>query len=192
MHEPPIADGADLNGPSFEDILPNSLLPEPASTGHVSQQTIAAVHLLRSEFSSAADLTSGTPSQRRQSAALTREQRKLQDLLPPTTTTRVDATKMFFEILVLATKDAVKVTQEKGFAGDIFIAPKKGLWGKWAEEKDEQQIAEEEQTRKEAEESKAAEEQGKRRTGTGPGAVDMSIRGMRMEVQSVREGTAAA
>jgi len=93
---------------------------------------------------------------------------------------------MFFEVLVLATKDAVKVKQEQGFGGDIFIAPKKGLWGKWAEEKDEQQIAEEEQTRKEAEERKATEEQRKRR------AADIPIRSARVEIQSAREGMAAA
>ncbi|KAF8447019.1 Rec8 like protein-domain-containing protein [Terfezia claveryi] len=174
-----VIDGAGVNGTSFHgesDILPG--IHEPVSTGPLSQQTIAAVHLLRSEFSAAADVTS-SPSgtqQRRHSAALNREQRKFQDLLPPATTSRVDATKMFFEVLVLATKDAVKVKQEKGFGGDILIAPKKGLWGKWAEEKDEQQIAEEEQTRKEAEESKAAEEQKKRR------AADIPIRNARVEV----------
>ncbi|RPB29057.1 hypothetical protein L211DRAFT_859883 [Terfezia boudieri ATCC MYA-4762] len=112
----------------------------------------------------------------RQSAALNREQCKFQDLLPPATTSRADATKIFFEVLVLATKDIVKVKQEKGFGRDIFIAPKKGLWGKWAEEKDEQQIAEEEQTRKEAEESRVAEEQKKRRP------ADIPIRSARVEV----------
>lgn len=173
-------DDAGLNGPSFHDegdIIPG--ISEPVSTGPLSQQTIAAVHLLRSEFSAAADVTSSASGtqQRRQSAALNREQRKFQDLLSPVTTSRVDATKMFFEVLVLATKDAVKVKQEKGFGGDILIAPKKGLWGKWAEEKDEQQIAEEEQTRKEAEESKAAEEQKKKR------AADIPIRSARVEVQ---------
>ncbi|KAF8424966.1 Rec8 like protein-domain-containing protein [Tirmania nivea] len=181
-------DDVGINGPSSHDegdILPG--IREPTSTCPLSQQTIAAVHLLRSEFSAAADVT-GSPSgaqQRRQSAALNREQRKFQDLLPPATTSRVDATKMFFEVLVLATKDAVKVKQEKGFGGDIFIAPKMGLWGKWAEEKDEQQIAEEEQTRKEAEESKAAEEQKKRR------AADIPIRSARVELQSSKEGIVA-
>lgn len=91
---------------------------------------------------------------------------------------------MFFEVLVLATKDAVRVKQDKGFGGDIYIAPKKGLWGKWAEEKDEQQIAEEEQTRKEAEERRTVE-MGHRR---GRGAVDVSIRGP----QVAREGVATA
>ena len=124
--------------------------------------------------------------QRRQNATLNREHRKFQDLLPSAITNRTDATKMFFEVLVLATKDAVRVTQEKGFGGDIIITPKKGLWGKWAEEKDEQQIAEEEQTRKEVEERKAAEELGKRR------AMDITVRAVRAEVGVVTEGTAAA
>lgn len=165
------------------------MLPsDPTSTGPISQQTIAAVHLLRSEFSAAADV-SQSPSmtqQRRQNATLNREHRKFQDLLPSAITNRADATKMFFEVLVLATKDAVRVTQDKGFGGDIIITPKKGLWGKWAEEKDEQQIAEEEQTRKEVEERKAAEELGKRR------AMDITVRAVRAEVGVVTEGTAAA
>lgn len=172
--------GTDANETAFqdEDALLDSAIPDPASTGPISKETIAAVHRLRTEFSNS-------------DGALNREQRKFQDLFPSAATTRVVATQNFFEILVLATKDAVRVSQEKGFGGDIFIAPKKGLWGKWAEEKDEQQIAEEEQSRKEAEESKAAaEERGKRRGG----AVDMSIRGARaVDVQPARaEGTAAA
>lgn len=167
-------------------MLPS--IPEPTSTGPISQQTIAAVHLLRSEFSATADISS-SPSmtqQRRQNATLNREQRKFQDLFPSAITNRADATKMFFEVLVLATKDAVRVTQERAFGGDIIITPKKGLWGKWAEEKDEQQIAEEEQTRKEIEERKAAEELGKRR------AMDITVRAARAEVGVVTEGTAAA
>ena len=36
------------------------------------------------------------------------------DLCPEATTSRQDATKMFFELLVLGTKDAVKVEQEGG------------------------------------------------------------------------------
>ena len=56
---------------------------------------------------------------------------------------------MFFEVLVLATKDAVQVRQETGF-GEIEILQKKALWGAWAEEKDEQQVAEEEERAREA------------------------------------------
>lgn len=41
---------------------------------------------------------------------------------------------MFFEILVLATKDAVKVEQQEGtLGGPIRVRGKRGLWGAWAE-----------------------------------------------------------
>lgn len=58
---------------------------------------------------------------------------------------------MFFEVLVLATKDAVEVHQAKGFGG-IEIRQKKGLWGAWAEEKDSQQVADEEEQARDEEE----------------------------------------
>jgi len=41
---------------------------------------------------------------------------------------------MFFEILVLATKDAIKTEQREGELGaDIRVRGKRGLWGDWAE-----------------------------------------------------------
>jgi len=41
---------------------------------------------------------------------------------------------MFFEILVLATKDAVKVEQAEGdLGGPLRVRGKRGLWGAWAE-----------------------------------------------------------
>ena len=41
---------------------------------------------------------------------------------------------MFFEVLVLATKDAVKVEQKEGeLGGRIRLRAKRGLWGDWAE-----------------------------------------------------------
>jgi cohesin complex subunit SCC1 len=100
----------------------------------VSRETRHAVHVLREQFSE----PNNKPLV------------KFQELLPPKTTTKIDATKMFFEILVLATKDAVKVKQDEGF-GQIEIQQKKALWGAWAEEKDEQQVAEEEEQQREAE-----------------------------------------
>ncbi|KAF8543836.1 Rec8 like protein-domain-containing protein [Trichophaea hybrida] len=110
-------------------------MPEPEFVPQpVSRETRHAVHVLREQFSE--------PN----SKPLV----KFQELLPVKTTTKVDATKMFFEILVLATKDAVKVKQDEGF-GQIEIQQKKALWGAWAEEKDEQQVAEEEERRREAE-----------------------------------------
>jgi len=105
----------------------------PAQPQPVSRETRHAVHVLREQFSEP-DAKSAV---------------HFQQLLPPPTTTRVDATKMFFEVLVLATKDAVQVTQYTGF-GDIEIKQKDALWGAWAEEKDEQQVAEEEEERLQA------------------------------------------
>ncbi|KAF8456798.1 Rec8 like protein-domain-containing protein [Kalaharituber pfeilii] len=164
----------------------------PASTGPVTQQTIRAVHLLRSEFEKAGVSSTPSTDSRRQSA-LNREQRKFQDLLPPETTSRVDATKMFFEVLVLATKDAVRVRQEKekAFGGDIWITPKRGLWGRWAEERDEQQVAEEEERRRDEEErekerSRIAEKRREKEKGR---MVDVQIRGGQ---RAVEEGIAAA
>jgi cohesin complex subunit SCC1 len=56
------------------------------------------------------------------------------DLCPESTTSRQDATKMFFELLVLGTKDAIKVEQEsKELAMPIRVRGKRGLWGSWAE-----------------------------------------------------------
>lgn len=105
----------------------------PQQNQPVSRETRHAVHVLREQFSE----PKSKPSV------------QFQQLLPPQTTTRIDATKMFFEVLVLATKDAVQVKQDKGF-GQIEIMQKKALWGAWAEEKDEQQVAEEEERQREA------------------------------------------
>jgi cohesin complex subunit SCC1 len=55
-------------------------------------------------------------------------------MLPEATTSKADATKMFFEILVLATKDAIKVEQPVDeLGGPLRIRSKRGLWGSWAE-----------------------------------------------------------
>jgi cohesin complex subunit SCC1 len=69
---------------------------------------------------------------------------------------------MFFEVLVLATKDAIQVGQKEGF-GDIEISPKKALWGTWAEEKDEQQVIEEREQQEEEEQRAKEGEEGRRR-----------------------------
>ena len=56
------------------------------------------------------------------------------DLCPEKRTSRPDATKMFFELLVLGTKDAIKVEQESKELGmPIRVRGKRGLWGDWAE-----------------------------------------------------------
>ncbi|KAL4917470.1 Rec8 like protein-domain-containing protein [Aspergillus aurantiobrunneus] len=60
---------------------------------------------------------------------------KFQDLLPEKKASKADATKMFFEVLVLATKDAVQVEQRPNtVSGPIKIRGKRSLWGSWAEE----------------------------------------------------------
>lgn len=100
-------------------------LLHPADAGPVSLGTKHAVHMLRDKFGSAAE---NSPGKRLQSSAL------FTDICPEKTTTRADATKMFFETLVLATKDAVKIDQEEGGLGaPMRVRAKRGLWGNWAE-----------------------------------------------------------
>ncbi|KAF6232988.1 hypothetical protein HO173_008744 [Letharia columbiana] len=111
-------------------------LLHPMEQGAVSQGTKHAVHLLRDRFGSSAD---GSPSQQKKANIL------FQQLLPEDTTSKVDATKMFFEVLVLATKDAVKVEQaEDTLSGPLRIRAKRGLWGSWAETEAGGEIAEQE------------------------------------------------
>ena len=40
---------------------------------------------------------------------------------------------MFFECLVLATKDAIKIEQGEALGAPIRVRGKRGLWGDWAE-----------------------------------------------------------
>lgn len=111
-------------------------LLHPMDQGAVSQGTKHAVHLLRDRFGSSAD---GSPSQQNKANIL------FQQLLPEATTSKADATKMFFEVLVLATKDAVKVEQaEDTLSGPLRIRAKRGLWGSWAETEAGGEIAEQE------------------------------------------------
>lgn len=100
-------------------------LVHPADSGPVSLGTKHAVHLLRDRFGPEA---ASSPDKRKKASVL------FQDLLPEQSTSRADATKMFFEVLVLATKDAVKVEQAEGvLGGPIRVRGKRGLWGDWAE-----------------------------------------------------------
>ncbi|KIW05711.1 uncharacterized protein PV09_03571 [Verruconis gallopava] len=109
--------------PNFEDTTMPLL--HPADDGPVSTGTRAAVHLLRERFGPQGETSE---SHRQKNVVL------LQDLVPEKTTTRHDATKMFFEVLVLATKDAIKVEQGKSKIGEsIKIRAKRGLYGAWAE-----------------------------------------------------------
>ncbi|KAL9111196.1 MAG: hypothetical protein Q9227_004273 [Pyrenula ochraceoflavens] len=98
-------------------------LVHPADSGPISLGTKHAVHLLRDRFGA----TAADSSPKKANVLF-------QDLLPEGKTTKEDATKMFFEVLVLATKDAVKVEQsEKTIGGPLRIRGKRGLWGDWAE-----------------------------------------------------------
>ena len=86
--------------PGFDDTtMP---LVHPASSGPVSLGTKRAVHVLRDLFGSEA----ASNAEKRKKASV-----EFQDLLPEKRTTKAEATKMFFECLVLATKDAIKVDQ---------------------------------------------------------------------------------
>ncbi|KAI9824908.1 MAG: sister chromatid cohesion protein 1 [Thelocarpon impressellum] len=99
----------------------------PKDSGPVSLGTKHAVHLLRDRLD----------------PAMAHNQNVLfQDLLPERSTSKADATKMFFEVLVLATKDAVKIEQAgEALGGPIKVRGKRGLWGAWAEEEAGGEIA---------------------------------------------------
>ncbi|KAF2115299.1 Rec8 like protein-domain-containing protein [Lophiotrema nucula] len=101
-------------------------LVHPADSGPVSLVTKRAVHLLREQFGADAE---HSESERQKSSVL------FQDMFPENTTTKKDATTMFFEMLVLATKDAIKVEQPvEELGGPLRVRAKRGLWGAWAEE----------------------------------------------------------
>ncbi|KAH8126717.1 Rec8 like protein-domain-containing protein [Trichoderma asperelloides] len=118
-------DHADREGspmPAFEDTtMP---LIHPADSGAVSAGTKHAVHILRELFGPDA---AENADKRKKSAVV------FQNLLPEKETTKAEATKMFFECLVLATKDAIKVEQSSGLGDPIKVRGKRGLWGAWAE-----------------------------------------------------------
>ncbi|EEH11406.1 double-strand-break repair protein rad21 [Histoplasma capsulatum G186AR] len=112
----------EVPGYQAEGFNDSSSTVHPAESGPVSLGTKHAVHLLRDRFG-------GEGSSRSKKSSVI-----FQDLLPEGTTTKSDATKMFFEVLVLATKDAVKVEQHHGtIGGRLKISAKQGLWGSWAE-----------------------------------------------------------
>lgn len=120
--------------PAFDDTtIP---IVHPADSGPVSVGTKHAVHILRDLFGSEA----ATSEDKRKKTAVV-----FQELLPEGRTTKADATKMFFECLVLATKDAIKVEQNEGtIGGPIRIRGKRGLWGAWAEREAGGEIANQE------------------------------------------------
>lgn len=106
-------DGMDQPLQDLDDTI------RPMDNEPVSLGTKHAVHVLRERLGDS-------------------EQRKsvlFQDLLPEQRSSKADATKMFFEVLVLATKDAVKVDQgSKAIGSPLTIRGKQNLWGTWAEE----------------------------------------------------------
>ena len=117
--------------PSFDDTTVP--IVHPADSGPVSLGTKHAVHVLRDLFGSDA----ATNSDKRTKSTVV-----FQDLLPEKKTTKAEATKMFFECLVLATKDAIKVDQSEGLGDSIRVRGKRGLWGDWAERDAGGEIAE--------------------------------------------------
>ncbi|KAJ5894478.1 hypothetical protein N7495_006169 [Penicillium taxi] len=93
----------------------------PVDNEPVSIGTKHAVHILREQL--------GEPASEQNKSVL------FQDLLPEKRSTKADATKMFFEVLVLATKDAVQLQQRSDSIGEpLTIRGKQNLWGSWAEE----------------------------------------------------------
>jgi cohesin complex subunit SCC1 len=108
--------------PAFDETT--APIVHPADSGLVSAGTKHAVHILRDLFG---DEAATNEAKRKESAVV------FQDLLPERRTTKAEATKMFFECLVLATKDAIKVEQGSGLGDPIRVRGKRGLWGDWAE-----------------------------------------------------------
>ncbi|CAM1506931.1 Fc.00g065720.m01.CDS01 [Cosmosporella sp. VM-42] len=108
--------------PAFDETT--APIVHPADSGPVSIGTRHAVHILRDLFGTEA----AESSEKRKNTAVV-----FQDLLPEKQTTKAEATKMFFECLVLATKDAIKVDQGLGLGDPIRVRGKRGLWGDWAE-----------------------------------------------------------
>lgn len=122
-HDPSAGLDGPSPGPNFDETI--APLVHPADSGPVSLGTKHAVHLLRDRFGPEA---ANSPDKRKKASVL------FHDLLPESKTSRADATKMFFEVLVLATKDAVKVEQQEALlGGPIRVRGKRGLWGDWAE-----------------------------------------------------------
>ncbi|KIH91796.1 cohesin complex subunit SCC1 [Sporothrix brasiliensis 5110] len=108
----------------------------------VSLGTKHAVHILRDFFGKdAAD----DADKRKKSSAV------FQQVLPEGRATKADATRMFFECLVLATKDAIKIEQaSETLGGSIKLQSKHALWGAWAERDASGNAEEEEQQQQSA------------------------------------------
>lgn len=119
-------DNDDQLGSDHDGLLPDDFDDTiHAEAGPVSLGTQHAVHLLRERFGGSQAAEPATPQKK---SVL------FQNLCPEKSTTKADATKMFFETLVLATKDAIKVEQShSNIGGPLRIKAKRALWGAWAE-----------------------------------------------------------
>lgn len=115
-------EGVNVGADEYDDTT-----VQPVDSGPVSVGTKHAVHVLRDQLGDGAEQKSSV---------------MFQDVMPEKQTTRADATKMFFEVLVLATKDAVKVDQgTKSIGSPLKVRGKRGLWGSWAEEDTDGELA---------------------------------------------------
>ncbi|RTE81508.1 hypothetical protein BHE90_003957 [Fusarium euwallaceae] len=97
--------------------IPAGRLPIPTTTEH-------AVYALRDQFGPEA----ATSSEVRESTSVI-----FQDFVPEQQATKAEATKMFFECLVLATKGAIGLEQGPELGDAIQIWAKESLWGDFAE-----------------------------------------------------------
>lgn len=131
--QPPADDDLheDFDEPPVNFDITEAPLLHPSQSGPVAIGTKKMVHMLRDHFAPEHPKTANeppTPSKRVKASAL------FTDLCPEQRTSRQDATKMFFELLVLGTKDAIKVEQDSKELGlPIRVRGKRGLWGDWAE-----------------------------------------------------------
>ncbi|CAK4031752.1 Double-strand-break repair rad21 [Lecanosticta acicola] len=132
-----------FDDPPINFDITEAPLVHPSQSGPVALGTKKMVHMLRDHFAPDHPREANeppTPSKRVKSSAL------FTDLCPEKRTTREDATKMFFELLVLGTKDAIKVEQESKELGlPIRVRGKRGLWGDWAELQSGGEIASQDQ-----------------------------------------------
>jgi len=121
---------------NFDDTT--APLVHPAEAGPISLGTKHAVHLLRERLG---------PEPQDEEPERQKTSTLFQDMLPEARTSRADATKMFFEVLVLATKDAIKIEQPVNeLGGPLRIRAKRSLWGEWADQAVSRELASQAQT----------------------------------------------
>ncbi|KAF2853879.1 hypothetical protein T440DRAFT_465627 [Plenodomus tracheiphilus IPT5] len=132
---------------NFDDTT--APLVHPAEAGPISLGTKHAVHLLREQLG---------PEPEEEEPERPRTSILFQEMLPETRTSRADATKMFFEVLVLATKDAIKIEQPANeLGGPLRIRAKRSLWGEWADQAVSRELASQAQTAPQADLNAPAE-----------------------------------